>query len=58
MKPINLNHARKAKARADAKAKADANATRFGRSKAEKAKDAANAALHADRLSQHKRDPE
>ena len=56
MKPINLNQARKARARADAKAKADENAIRFGRTKAEKAQDAANTKRDVTRLDQHKRD--
>lgn len=34
--PINLNKARKARARADKKARADANAVTFGLTKAEK----------------------
>ena len=36
-KPINLNKARKARARAAAKARADENAVKFGRTKAERA---------------------
>lgn len=56
MKPINLNQARKARARADAKAKADENAIRFGRTKAEKAQDAENTKRDVTRLDQHKRD--
>ena len=36
-KVINLNKARKARARADKRARADANAVAFGRTKAEKA---------------------
>lgn len=43
---LNLNQARKAKARTDAKAKAAENRVRFGRTKADKALDAAR----ADRL--------
>jgi hypothetical protein len=38
---INLNKARKAKAAVDKAARADANRARFGRSKAEKAAEAA-----------------
>ncbi|MDU8944857.1 DUF4169 family protein [Ovoidimarina sediminis] len=56
--PINLNKARKAKARADKRAKGDTNAAKFGRTKAERA-------LEADRdkraqrfLDQHRRDEE
>jgi hypothetical protein len=41
---INLNRARKAKARVDKAAQADANRARFGRTKAEKAADDAEAA--------------
>ena len=44
--PINLNKARKAKARAADIARADANRVRFGRTKGEKAA----AKLEADRL--------
>lgn len=54
MKPINLNQARKTKARADAKAKADQNAVRFGRTKAERLLDAAQQDQARDRLSQLK----
>ena len=56
MKPINLNKARKAKARSNAKAKADENAIRFGRSKAEKSADELREARRLLRLDQHKRD--
>lgn len=34
--PVNLNRARKEKARAERKARADENAARFGRTKAER----------------------
>lgn len=54
--PINLNRARKQKARDDARRKGDENAARFGRTRAQKAAeeaDAARAALHLDR---HRRD--
>lgn len=54
MKPINLNKARKARARADAKAKADQNAVRFGRTKAEQVLDASKVTQVSDRLSQMK----
>lgn len=43
---LNLNQARKAKAKTDAKAKAAENRAKFGRTKADKALDAAR----ADRL--------
>lgn len=54
MKPVNLNQARKTRARADAKARADQNAVRFGRTKAERLLDAAKAEQASDRLSQLK----
>ncbi len=54
MKPVNLNQARKTRARAEAKAKADQNAIRFGRTKAEQVLDAAKNELANDRLSQLK----
>lgn len=54
MKPINLNHVRKAKTRAEAKTKADENAVRFGRTKAEKVLEAAKAKQASDRLAQLK----
>ncbi|REC58516.1 DUF4169 family protein [Rhodosalinus sediminis] len=44
--PVNLNRARKARARIQAKRAADANAVRFGRSKAE----TAQARAEADRI--------
>jgi hypothetical protein len=56
VKPINLNKARKAKAKSDAKAKADENAIRFGRSKAERSADELREARRLLRLDQHKRD--
>ncbi len=56
--PINLNRARKERARAEKRAKADANAAKFGRSKADKAQEADAAARAATRLDEHKRDPE
>lgn len=56
MKPINLNQARKARARAAARAKADENAIRFGRTRAERELEAAQAKKAADRLDQLKRD--
>lgn len=50
--PVNLNKARKARLRSGAKARADANAAKFGRSKAERAAEAAQsdrARAHLDR---------
>ncbi|WP_341212323.1 DUF4169 family protein [uncultured Limimaricola sp.] len=58
MKPVNLNQFRKRKARAEDKARADANAVKFGRSKAEKTRDAAEADITARRLDGHQRDDE
>ena len=54
---INLNRARKERARTTAKAKADENAARFGRTKAQKTADRATADKAARRLDDHKRDP-
>jgi hypothetical protein len=54
---VNLNKARKAKARTGKKASADANAVRFGRTKAEKSLDKAAADKAARDLDAHRRDP-
>lgn len=54
MKPINLNHARKAKSRAEDKATADQNAVRFGRAKAQKVLEATQSMQASERLSQLK----
>jgi hypothetical protein len=54
--PINLNKARKARARADAEATAAANRARFGRTKAEKLADKAEADRKARTLDQAKRE--
>ncbi|MEO1638249.1 MAG: DUF4169 family protein [Pseudomonadota bacterium] len=56
MKPINLNQARKARAKAQAKAKADENAARFGRTGAEKRLDKAKADKAESKLSAHRRE--
>lgn len=53
--PINLNRVRKERARAEKRANADANAVKHGRSKAERARDAADAAQAARRLDGHKK---
>lgn len=53
---INLNKARKAKAREDAKTRADANARKFGLTKAERLLNATREKQAADRLSQLKFD--
>lgn len=58
MKSVNLNQFRKQKARVERKVRADANAAKFGRSKAEKARDALKAAAEAKRLDGHRRDDE
>ena len=55
---VSLSKRRKAHARAAARAEADANAARFGRSKAEKARDRDAAARAAARLDAHRREPE
>ncbi len=54
--PINLNRARKAKARVDAEAKAAENRVRFGRTKAEKSLDQARAEKAARDLDSGKRE--
>ncbi len=54
MKPVNLNQARKVKSRAETKAKADESAVRFGRTKAQKVLEAAQADQASARLSQLK----
>jgi hypothetical protein len=53
---INLNKARKAKARADKPIRAQENRARFGRTKTEKAADAAEQARIAKTLDDSKRD--
>ncbi len=53
---INLNKARKAKAKTGAKARAVENRTRFGETKAEKAKRDAEKTLADKRLDDHERD--
>ncbi|PHP28041.1 DUF4169 family protein [Limimaricola cinnabarinus] len=58
MKPVNLNQFRKKKARAEKTARADANALKFGRSKADKARNATEAENAARRLDGHRRDDE
>ena len=52
---VNLNKARKARARADGKARADANAVKFGRTKAKKSLDKANADKARSDLDAHRR---
>ncbi len=55
VEPINLNRARKAKARAAAEAQAAVNRRRFGRTKAEKLNDAASVARLDQKLDQARR---
>lgn len=53
---VNLNRARKAKARVDAAKTADANRAKFGRTKAERAAEAAELARRTALLDGAKRD--
>jgi hypothetical protein len=55
-KPVNLNHARKAKARAAKGVQAAENRVRFGRTKAEKLRDKAEAERTAKAVDQSKRE--
>ena len=55
---VNLNQFRKKKARADDKARADQNAVKFGRTKAEKQRDAAQTEMDRKRLADHRLDDE
>lgn len=57
-RPVNLNRARKARARDEAKRQADANAVKFGRKKAERARDAAETAKADRDLDGHRKDPD
>ncbi|NPD19148.1 DUF4169 family protein [Alterinioella nitratireducens] len=54
--PVNLNRARKEKARAEKKARADENAVRFGRAKAERMLEEARARKAARELDGAKRE--
>lgn len=61
-RPISLSKFRKEKQRRDARAQADANAVKFGRSKAERTKDAEdtrkrNALLDGHRIERSEDDP-
>lgn len=53
---INLNRARKAKAKIDRETVAAANRVKFGRSKAEKAQEAAEKTMATKLIDAHKRD--
>jgi len=55
--PVNLNRVRKEKARAEEKARAIENAAKFGRSKAQKEAEKAQAAAAARLLDQHRKEP-
>jgi hypothetical protein len=54
---VNLNKARKARAKSQARATADANALRFGRTRAERDAEEAQARKAATTLDAHRRDP-
>lgn len=54
---VNLNRARKARARSDREAQAAENRVRFGRGKAEKSASAAQADKARRTLDQHRREP-
>jgi len=56
--PINLNRARKQMARAAKKTRADENAARFGRTRAQKALEEAEAAKARRILDLHRREEE
>ena len=56
--PINLNKARKAKARANKQQRASENRVKFGRTKAEKARDKLTAERSRKALDQTARDDE
>ena len=56
-RPVNLNKFRKSKVRADDTTRAEANTLKFGRSKAEKEAQEAQAETQAHHLEQHKREP-
>lgn len=56
MKVVNLNQARKAKARAEKRARADENAVKFGRTKSEKKIEKAEADKAKRDLDGHKRE--
>ncbi len=57
MSIVNLNKARKAKARTDKKLRASENTVKFGRTKAQKDAEKRNSAKTVRMLDQHKRDP-
>jgi len=53
IKPVNLNQFRKDKARAEDKARADQNAVKFGRTKAQKLREAVKLDQARKNLDQH-----
>lgn len=55
--PVNLNRVRKDKARAEKSARATQNAAKFGRSKAQKDLEQAQAAAATRLLDLHKKEP-
>ena len=55
-RPVNLNKVRKDRARDEKRARADENAVKFGRTKAEKARDAAEKGASVRHLDGHKRE--
>ena len=56
MTVVNLNKARKSRAKTEKKAKADENSVRFGRTKADKLSEAAKLKKARDLLDGHRRD--
>ena len=56
VEPINLNKFRKAKARADREQQAQENRVKYGRTKAEKARDKLQAKKQQDAVDQSKRE--
>lgn len=52
--PVNLNHARKERARTEKRAEADANVAKHGRTKAERILEATRNARAARALDQHR----
>jgi len=58
MSVINLNKAKKTKAKADAKKQAEQNRIKFGRTKQEKQLEKAKAQLDAKKIDAHKRETE
>ena len=55
--PVNLNKARKARAKADKAARAAQNVVKHGRTKAERQAEAARSAQAITRLDGHRREP-